>query len=313
MASSSRLARTIGSRVNTVTVATVYLLIAAPAVSRAQQATPGAYVDVSATPAMVMPGQPVTISGSTGAYQNKNQASIGIRHESGTPTATLAAPVAATGNFSLTFTDTKKPGKYKETVTAPDGKGKGETEFRVGSIAAIADDVERVATELGKRIDKLIAVTKAAAVSLPPSGERDVVIKKIDDIEVKRKTINLPPVVILGELRKIVPGPNVVNLPDQKILGELRDWVPEGEKAIAEIDKSGIVEKPAPICETINTALQGAKFAAYAFAITGASSNTLGYCRRRDGKAGAQSGPSLLNPRRVAGTLASARSRRVRS
>jgi len=266
----------IGSRVNTATMAAaVYLLMAAPAVSRAQQATPGAYVDVSAVPAMVMPGQPVIISGSTGVYKNTNQASVGIRHESGSPATTLAAPVAAKGNFSLTFTDTKKPGKYTVTVTAPDGKGKGEAEFRVGSIAAIAGDVERVASELGKRIDKLIAVTKTAAVSLPPSGERDTVIKMIDDIEARRKTITLPPVVILGELRKIVPGPNVVNLPDQNIFGQLRDWVPEGEKAIDEIDKSGIVEKPAPICETINTALQGAKFASYAFAITGKLYTTL--------------------------------------
>jgi hypothetical protein len=256
-------------------VAAGCLLLAAPAIGRAQQSTPGAHVDVSATPAMVLPGQPVTIFGSTGTYQNKNQANITVRHESGTLSAPLSAPVASNGTFSLTFSDTKKPGKYKVTVTAPDGKGKGEAEFRVGSIGTIAADVERIATELGKRIDRLISVTKASAVSLPPSDERDVVIKKIDDIQAKRKTITLPPVVILGELKKIVPGPGVVNLPDQKIFGELRDWVPEGERAIDEIDKSGIAEKPAPVCETINTALQGAKFASYAFAITGKLNTTL--------------------------------------
>src|SRR6266542_600947 len=121
------------------------LAIGAPALSTAQQSTPGAFVDVTAKPAIALPGQPVTISGATGYHEKKNVATLLVKHESGTPSATLTATVSPKGEFSVTFADTKKGGKYKVSVTAPDGTGKGETEFRVDSVGAIVDEVEHVA------------------------------------------------------------------------------------------------------------------------------------------------------------------------
>jgi len=272
----TRLGRATVSAAGAVTlgILAIFLVIVA-ADSGAQQSTPGAHVDVSAKPEIALPEQPVTISGSTGSHEKKNQASVTVRHESGAPSATLTATVSPKGQFSVTFSDTKKAGKYKVSVTAPDGIGKGAAEFRVDSIDGLIDDVERVMTELDTRTDKLLAYVKSAMASLPPSKERDVVIEKVDDIESTDNTVDLPPVVIFGELRKVIQGPTVVFLPDQKILGELRDWVPEGEEAIATIDKSGFGQKPAPVCETIHTALEGAKFAAYAFSIAASPLKTL--------------------------------------
>jgi hypothetical protein len=246
----------------------VLLLIAAVTVRGAQQSTPGAHVEVAAKPTIAFPGQPVSISGSTGSYGKKNQATVTVRHESGAPAATLTATVSSDGKFTVNFTDTTKVGKYKVSVTAPDGTGKGQTEFRVDSVAVLAEEVERVATDLDKRTRQLLAYVRTTMASLPPSAERDAVRAKLDDIDQKMHTVDLPPVKILGILRRIVQGPTVVYLPDQQIFGELRDWVPQGEEAIDTIDRARIGEKPAPICETIHTALEGAKFAGYAFAVT---------------------------------------------
>jgi hypothetical protein len=256
----------------TIPVATVVLLAALSGVSAAQQSTPGAFVDVSATPKIALVGQPVTIAGSTGYHEKKKVATVLVRHESGAPTATLTATVTPKGDFTVTFADTKKPGKYSVTVTAPDGTGKGQTQFRVDSPATLLDDVEHVSTELDTRTNKLLAYVKSAIASLPPSAERDEALKKEQDIENKRKMVTLPPVKILGDLRKL----NEITLPDQQVYGTLRDWVSKGEEAIETIDKSPISEKPAPICETIHTALEGAKLGAYAFTITGSLFETLG-------------------------------------
>jgi hypothetical protein len=247
-------------------LAVVAFLLTSPSVG-GQESTAGAYVDVGVKPAVVLPGQPVTISGSTGSYEKKNQASVVIRHDSGTPNVTLTAAVAPDGRFTVTFKDTKKPGLYKVSVTAPDGKGKGATQFRVDSTSDLVDEVDKVSQDLDARLDKLVAYLKTAAASLPASAERDELIKKVQNYGSTINTVDLPPVEILGELRRVVQGPTVVYLPDQQILGELRDWIPQGEEAIDKIDRSKIGEKPAPICETIHTALEGAKFAAYAFAI----------------------------------------------
>ncbi len=238
--------------------------------------TPGANVDVTVTPKVVLTGQKVTIAGSTGYSEKQHQASILVRHASGAPSATLSAQVDSKRQFSVTFSDTKKSGKYVVTVTSPDGKGKGTAEFRVDSISDLAQEVEHLAIEIDKRTKQMAAFVKDTAVSLPASPERETMIAKAQQLDAKARTVDLPPLKILGLLKNLVPKSQVVNLPDVEIMGELRDWVPEAEEGIEVIDRSRIGEKPAPICETINTAIEGAKFAAYAFTITGNLLSTLG-------------------------------------
>ncbi len=243
--------------------------------AHAQGSTPGAHVDVTATPNVVLAGQPVAIGGSTGYSEKQHQVSVVVRHESGTPSATLTAAVQPSGRFDVTFADTRKPGKYLVTVTSPDGKGKGATSFRVDTIAGLAGDVETLSIEVDKRTKALVRFLKDTAVSLPASPEREKLIANATHLEEQAKAVHLPPVKILGALKKLVPQPNAAPPPDPSPLKELRDWVPQAEEVIDKIDKARIGEKPAPICETINTAIEGAKFASYAFSVTSSLLGTL--------------------------------------
>lgn len=244
-----------------------------------QSRTPGAFVEVSVTPSIALIGQPVVISGETGYHEKTNTATIAIRHESGTPSTTLKAPVSAQGKFTITFTDTKKAGKYTVDVTAPDGKGKGAAAFTVAAIAGLAEEVEKAFLKLEDRGMRLLQAAREIAVSLPSSKERDDVINKIIEIENREREIDLPPVLILGELKKIQKQQNTINLDEVKIFGELQGWVEEAEETTAEIDRSGILNRSKDnVCETINTAIEGCKFAAFAFNVGKTGLETLRKC-----------------------------------
>lgn len=255
-----------------------------------QTKTPGAFVEVSATPSVALIGQPVVIAGETGYHEKTKTATIAIRHESGTPSATLKAPVTPQGKFSITFTDTKKAGKYTVDVTSPDGKGKGAAAFKVAPIGGLAEEVEQAFLQLEDRGVRLLQVAREIAVALPSSKERDDVINKILEIENKERTINLPPVLILGELKKIQEQQNVVNLDEIKIFGELQEWIEEADETTDEIDRSGILKRSKDnVCETINTAIEGCKFAAFAFNVGKNGLDTLRKCMLDKGI------PSIVN------------------
>ncbi len=248
----------------------------APAGSDAPATTPGAHVDVSAKPAVVLSGQHVVIAGSTVYSAKQHQASVRVRHESGTPAVTLSAAVSPNGQFNVTFADTKKGGKYQVTVTAPDGKGSGATAFRVDSIATLAGEVEKLSGELDQRTKKLLTFLHETASSLPASAERDQLVASAQKLQQRADAVHLTPAKMLAELEKLVPQPNAAGTADPTIFQGLRDWVPEAEAAIEQIDTARIGEKPTPLCETMNTAIEGAKFASYAFSISKSLLTTLG-------------------------------------
>lgn len=208
------------------------------------------------------------ISGKTTYHEKSRTVTIRIRHESGDPTKTLTASGSKEGAFTITFSETKKTGKYRIEVAAPDGKGKGETEFEVTLMSGLIDKVEHDLRQLDDRIGRLLRQAEEAVISLPASEERDEYIKKIDDLQEFQRTVDLPDVKILGELRRVVQGPTVVFLPDQEIFGKLQEWDEEAEMTIEEIDRSKILDRSKEyICETINTAMEGLKFAALAFKV----------------------------------------------
>jgi hypothetical protein len=245
--------------------ALIIILAAGPFVEP-QTKTPGAFVEVTVTPKLALAGQPVVISGKTGYHEKKDIATVKVKHDSGEPAKSLTAKVSKDGAFSVTFSDTNKAGKYSVIVTAPDGKGEGQAEFEVSSVGGLADKLEHAFQGLDDRAGKLLKQAEEIAVALPASGERDELIKMIDEVQGKHQTLDLPPVEILGELRRVVQGPTVVYLPEQKIFGQLQDWVEEAEETTEEIDHSKVLDRSKDsICETINTAIEGCKFAALAF------------------------------------------------
>ena len=95
------------------------------------------------------------------------------------------------------------------------------------TLAGLADEIDHAFRELDGRAAGLLKLIKGTAASLPASQETDVLIKVIDDIEVRQRTVDLPPVEIIGELRRVVQGPTVIYLPEQKIFGELQEWIDE--------------------------------------------------------------------------------------
>ncbi len=252
------------------------IILAAATFLTPQTKTPGAFVEVAAAPKLALAGQPVVISGKTGYHEKSHSATIKIRHESGEPAKTLTAEVSKDGAFSVNFSDTKKAGKYSVVVTAPDGKGEGQTGFEVSSIGGLADQVEQAFRELDDRAGKLLKQAEETAVSLPASEERDELVRMIDDVQEKQRTVNLPPVAIIGELRRVVQGPTVVYLPEHKVFGELQGWIEEAEETAGEIDRSKVLDRSKDsICETINTAIEGCKFASLAFNVGKSGLDTL--------------------------------------
>jgi hypothetical protein len=231
-----------------------------------QTRTPGSFVDVHVAPKIALLGQPVVVSGKTGYHEKSPTAAVKVKHESGEPAKTLTAKVTPEGAFTTTFTETKKEGKYSVVVTAADGKGEGKAEFEVRSIGGLADEIEHAFRELDDRAGRLLKQAEEMAIALPASEERDEVIKRIDDVQDRQRTVDLPPVEIIGELRRVAQGPTVVYLPEQKVFGKLQEWIEEAEETTDEIDQSKVLDRSKDsICETINTAIEGCKFAALAF------------------------------------------------
>jgi len=247
---------------------TLIAVLAGATLAAPQTRSQGAFVDVKVAPKVALLGQAVVISGQTGYHEKTPNATITVKHESGQPAKTWTAKVTKDGAFSATFADTKKAGTYSIVVTSPDGKGQGKAGFKVTSIGGLADELDRVFRALDDRAEKLLKLAEDTAVSLPASAERDELIKMIDDVQEQQRTVDLPPVEILGELRRVVQGPTVVYLPDQKIFGELQEWIDDAEETTDEVDRSKILDRSKEsICETMNTAIEGCKFAGYVFSM----------------------------------------------
>lgn len=252
------------------------LLGVAPRTAAAVPSTPGAPVELEIKPRVVLLGQPVVVSGVTGYHAKAKQLKIQIKHESGNFSQALSTEVQPQGNFSTTFKDTKQLGRYTVEVTGPDGKNTAKGEFRVVSFAGLADELESAFTALDKRQDALVKLVHDKVVALPPSPERDEVLKKVVELEKKMNEVTLPPVKILGELRKVVPGPKAVTVPEVKIFGELTQQIDEMRDTADEVDRTDILNrKDASVCETINTAIEGAKLAGALFNVTGTALEVL--------------------------------------
>lgn len=260
-------------------------------VALAAESTPGAPVEISVTPRTPLTGQAVTISGTTGYHKQSNSVTIAIKPPSGTAPKAVAVPLNEKGEFSYPFGGTQAQGKYVIEVTGPGGQGRGSSEFLVVDLPGLADQLEASFAAIEQRANQLTTTVKKNAAALPASPQREELLKKIAAIEDKARTVSLPPVEVLGQLRKARRGKNVVNLPDQVILPDLPDQVllpdqlvigklqksmQDMDAAVAEIDRSGLIgARRDTVCETINTAIEGAKFAGIAFNVAATALLTL--------------------------------------
>lgn len=236
----------------------------------------GAPVEVKVTPRTPLVGQPVTISGTTGFEQRANSVTIVVRKPGGKQSKPATATVNAQGAFTFQFADTKSAGQYAVEVTGPKGKSKGSAQFQVVNLPGLADQLDAAFRAIDKRADQLTGTAKQSAQSLPASPERDEFLKKMVAIESRAQTVNLPPVAIIGQLRRVVQGPQVVYLPDQVVIGKLQQSLEGMQDAVDQIDRAGVIGRRSDsICETINTAIEGAKFAGVAFNVAQTALATL--------------------------------------
>lgn len=242
----------------------------------AADSTPGAPVEVSVAPQTALVGQPVTIRGTTGYHKQANTVAIAVKPPSDPAPQPTTVQLNEKGEFTFKFTATQSAGKYSVAVTGPGGQGKGSANFVVTDLPGLADAFEAAFRAIEQRADQLTAKAKQDFASLPPSPQREELLKKIAVIEERARTVNLPPVEILGRLRQAVQGPNVANLPNQTILGKLQQSLDDMQQTVADIDRSGLIgARRDTICETINTAIEGAKFAGVAFNVAATALETL--------------------------------------
>lgn len=239
-----------------------------------QEKTQAAPVDLVVTPKKALIGQPVVITGFTGQAEGKNQISIVISIDKSSEKFNYTETVNKEGKFSFTFSETKKPGKYVVEVTAPDGKGKGTEQFEVHTIGGIAEEAEKAFNEINKRTKKQLSDLSSLANSLPASEERNKLIEDLKEVEKNLQEIDLPPVVILGELRKAF-SIQVVFIPDATIMGELGNWVEEANTSLQSISNTPVPQSRDSVCETINTAIEGLRLASILFNVTKSGLKTL--------------------------------------
>ncbi len=145
-------------------------------------------VSVTVVPSTVLVKGRVAISGNSLIVGKNNQVSISVGTGSGQPVL-LKATVDTSGAYKAEFAAMAE-GKYKVTVTAPDGKGKSEATFTVAAPTAAAASSSAAAPALIKTMQSGQAIGESQVATLPPSPAKDEFQKKSADL--KQKLAELP-------------------------------------------------------------------------------------------------------------------------
>ena len=159
------------------------VLLATPL--RAQKIEKGVTpVEVSAKPAVVLPGSPVTLSGLTALDGKHAAVSLSVKPPSG-PAVALTATAAKDGSYSAVFKNTNTPGAYTVKAVSPDGKGSASASFTVAGAAACLERSARTVDALmadardgAQTADQLVA-------TLPASPARDEARAKLNTLQAK--------------------------------------------------------------------------------------------------------------------------------
>lgn len=235
------------------------LILALATVIYAQQSTKGAHVDIHVVPKFAMVGQAVQIIVDTATDGTNVDAKILIKHEKG-ETFQFTVKVPKSGKFTHTFTSTKQPGTYTVEITSPDGKGKGKSEFKVGTVSDLMTEVEKNFNEIDKRTESVIEEVKKIANSLPQSSDREELIKKLDDLKKEYDSAKLPPQQEIQDIKQLLQSSSNIN---PASITPLQDWLTESQATLSQYDNSPIkISSQDTICETIKTASEGMKLAA---------------------------------------------------
>src|SRR6266404_2890578 len=115
-------------------------LFASAAVQQAKQ-NQKATVEVKAAPEKVLPGEKVTINGTTDIDAKTPALTIAVTNTVSHSTVTITATANSEGVFSTVYEKTQTSGKYEVVANSPSGRASGRTFFTVLSPAAIVGDI----------------------------------------------------------------------------------------------------------------------------------------------------------------------------
>ena len=131
-------------------------------------------------------------------------------------------------------------GHYTVEVTAPDGKGRASTSFRVVAAGVIPSEVAATADSLVLAAQKAIEAATKGVEGLPPSPARDQAEQKLDDLQAEVDRLPAQLAVLreqmssVFEARADIPKP----LPEwTEYVEELETWVPDADAARAKLEK----------------------------------------------------------------------------
>lgn len=167
------------------------LLVAAllaTGLAQAQNAGPGtggetgggkAGVSVLAQPPVALPGEPVTLSGLT-PLDGKGALVLRITPPGGQAPMELRVQPATNGDYSLSFTATQAPGRYRVDATSPAGTARGSRSFEVMTSTAAASSLDQAAAAAKAEMAQLARLTQdiaqdidAQITQLPDNPARD--------------------------------------------------------------------------------------------------------------------------------------------
>lgn len=239
--------------------------------SEAAEETPPLPITLATDPDIVMLEDAVTIKGRTGGTEG---AEVTILVEPPAEVAetlkpvTLTAKIDAGGNFTQTFKETKAPGRYLVTATAPDGRGRQQSHFDV-YIESIDGDLSKddAPNELIDAGENLTHAIEGAISSLPPSLEKEELVAELkmvsDAIAKLGRFPPLPPVLADGKIAQKSLDPEGLERYRQGRRRVMRSFVRAREITKSSAEHLNKINSVRTSCDDLEVVKEGLQFVSF--------------------------------------------------
>ncbi len=240
----------------------------------AQAVKEGAPVEVVTKPKVAPPGTPVVVSGHVQVDGKRLGVKFDVSRGDETP-GVFATQATPAGDFSFMFKQTQQVGSYRVRILAPDGKGRAETRFVIGSAGAVWDVVDSALRKVADLAASGLNTAEARALAAPASGERTEFLARIKQLDARRASV-------MGQaqeaFRSFRQGVAQAGIPEVALFGEtpgqgpmndLLGWADESARKSEELKaKLASAGKDSSICDTIQACLEGLNATSLAFSFT---------------------------------------------
>jgi hypothetical protein len=227
-----------------------------------------ATVEVHASPGKVMPGQRVTIDGTTDIDGGTRTVRIEVTGAADR-TSVLQATADSTGRFATGYGGATEPGRYDVVAHSPGGRASGTASFTVAGAGSVTGDV---ADELDARLaDAEQAVANLADVvpSLPASPPRDELARRLAAVRDQARELRqeLPAVrEVLQSLGTMIERAPASAQPVGTYVGQLEAWA---ETSRARRGSAPSLAADNLYCEQLDRISEGLGFTSLLFNVLG--------------------------------------------